>query len=137
PQIILGADYLVDLGPNAGSHGGELVFCGSPAELGKDGARSQTARFLANGARNNLALPAEIHQSEKPERSKQSDTSHKFPAITICGAREHNLKRIDATIPLHRFVCVTGVSGSGKSTLIHGVLYEAFSRKSAASERDV
>ena len=112
-DTMLSADYLVDIGPGAGRHGGEVVFAGTPAET-KTG-HSITCDYL-NG----------IRQIEVPKtRRKPLDGDF----LTIKGAKGHNLKNVDLKLPLGVMVCVTGVSGSGKSTLINETLSPILSQK--------
>jgi excinuclease ABC subunit A len=110
-DIMLAADYLIDMGPAAGYHGGKIVSEGSPAEvLASD---SITARYLNN--RDRIEIPA---QRRKGNGKK----------ISLKGATGNNLKKVNVSIPLGTFTCVTGVSGSGKSTLINETLYPILSR---------
>ena len=112
-ETMLSADYLVDIGPGAGRHGGEVVFAGTPAET-KNG-HSITCDYL-NGHR----------QIEVPKtRRKPLDGDY----LIIKGAKGHNLKNVDLKLPLGVMVCVTGVSGSGKSTLINETLSPILSQK--------
>ena len=112
-ETMLNADYLVDIGPGAGRHGGEVVFAGTPAEV-KDG-HSITCDYL-NGLR----------QIEVPKTRRKPFTGN---VLKINGAKGHNLKNIDLELPLGVMVCVTGVSGSGKSTLINETLSPILSQK--------
>ena len=112
-DTMLNADYLVDIGPGAGRHGGEVVFAGTPDKV-KDG-HSITCDYL-NG----------IRQIEVPKARRKPMEGD---ILTIKGAKGHNLKNVDLKLPLGVMVCVTGVSGSGKSTLINETLSPILSQK--------
>ncbi|GAB4377425.1 MAG: excinuclease ABC subunit UvrA [Calditrichia bacterium] len=111
-ETIEHADYVVDLGPGAGNHGGEVVAVGTPEEI-ESNPNSLTGQYLSY--KQYIPLPAK-------RRSGRSKT------LTLIGARGNNLKNITVRFPLKKFICVTGVSGSGKSTLINETLYPILSR---------
>ena len=113
-ETIREADWLVDIGPEAGEHGGEVVYSGPSANIVK-AQRSITGDYIAR--RRTIEVP-------KNRRSINSEQM-----LHIIGAREHNLKNIDVSIPLGVFTCITGVSGSGKSTLINSILYPVLADK--------
>ena len=111
-EVIKAADYIIDIGPMAGSNGGNLVYQGEPSKLLKL-EDSLTGQYLSK------------------TRTVDIDRKAKEPRyfIEVKGAKENNLKNIDIKFPLYSFTCVTGVSGSGKSTLIRDILYPAISRE--------
>ncbi len=112
-ETMLEADYLVDIGPGAGIHGGEIVAAGTPEEVMKN-PKSITGAYLAR--RKKIAVP-------KSRRAGNGEF------LEVIGAYEHNLKNIDVKIPLGCFVCVSGVSGSGKSSLVNGIINPVLTRE--------
>ena len=106
------ADYIIDIGPGAGIHGGEVVAVGTPEEVAKN-TNSITADYLSG--RREIAIP----KNRRPGNGGY---------ISIIGARENNLKNVNVDIPLGTFTAVTGVSGSGKSSLINSILYRTLAR---------
>ncbi len=111
-DTMLAADYLVDIGPGAGEHGGEVVAAGTPKEVMKN-PNSITGAYLSG--RKFIPIP----------KARRMPTGW----LTVKGAAENNLKKIDVDIPLGVFACVTGVSGSGKSSLVNEIVYKTLAKK--------
>ncbi len=112
-ETIFAADYVVDIGPAAGVHGGNVVFSGTVDKLLKC-KNSITGQYLSG-------------KKKIPVPKKRREGNGKF--LTVRGAEENNLKNIDVEIPLGEFVCVTGVSGSGKSSLVNGIIHKYLANK--------
>ena len=113
-DAIRSADYVVDIGPGAGKHGGEIVVCGPPAKILKSN-KSLTAKFLSG--------------KERIEIPKMRTPFDKDRVMKVVGATGNNLKNVTAEVPVGLLTCVTGVSGSGKSTLVNGTLYPAVAQQ--------
>ena len=120
PEIIRSSEYLIDLGPRAGEHGGEVMFAGPMDEFFKS-QTSLTARYLRG--EKEIALP-------KKRREAKS-------YLLIKDAHKHNLRHLDVRLPLGVFTCITGVSGSGKSTLVHDVLYQGWAGEASEGFGDI
>jgi excinuclease ABC subunit A len=117
PQTIKSSDWIIDVGPAAGKHGGKIIFEGTPAQLLK--SNTLTGDYLSG--RKKVDVPKNNQsKNDQPKAEKY---------LTIKGAQEHNLKNVDVKIPLGKFVSITGVSGSGKSSLMNDILARALLKR--------
>ncbi len=119
-DTIIAADYVVDIGPGAGIHGGNVVFAGSPKDILRD-EKSLTGKYISGKMKIDV-----------PEKRRKA-----IGFIKVLGAKEHNLKNIDVSIPAGCMTSITGVSGSGKSTLIYDILYNGLTNKLNSSKNIV
>ncbi len=119
-QTIRASDFVIDVGPGAGKHGGRIIFKGTPKQLLK--SKTLTGEYLSGRKKVNTCL--------------KCATSGSTQYLVIKGAQEHNLKNIDIKIPLGKFVCITGVSGSGKSSLMNDILARALLKKFYSAKKE-
>ena len=137
-EVIKSADWVIDLGPEAGDEGGAIVGVGTPEQIAKV-ANSHTGRFLRATVGEIRSKPARrfdlLYSDDEVELARAAETAPRFRisgsngTIGIHGAREHNLKNIDVKIPRDRLVVITGLSGSGKSTLAFDILFAEGQRR--------
>ncbi|MFC1517955.1 excinuclease ABC subunit UvrA [Candidatus Margulisiibacteriota bacterium] len=121
-ETIRMADHVVDIGPGAGMHGGEIVESGTLEKILKN-PRSITGKYLSGKKK------IEVPKTRRSSKDILVKNKREKALIRVIGASEHNLKNIDVSFPLGQFICITGVSGSGKSTLINDILHKAIAKE--------
>lgn len=132
PEVMLAADYIVDMGPSGGEEGGRIVYEGTPKGLLKI-PYSLTARYLADPALMDNAAGKNAKPAKSKGNGRKKTANELEDAIEIRGARGNNLKNLTVQFPVNQLVCVSGVSGSGKSTLIKQTLFAAYEHSQSRS----
>jgi excinuclease ABC subunit A len=120
-EVIESADYVIDLGPEAGENGGKIVAEGTPEQLATE-TLSHTGRFLREKRESQFSQPSSVRVAETPARAS-------VPEITVHGGRHHNLKNLSLSLPQEKLIVITGLSGSGKSTLAFDILFAEGQRR--------
>jgi excinuclease ABC subunit A len=121
PQTMLASDWIIDIGPGAGKHGGRVMFQGTPKQILKSDCL--TGKYLSG------RLKVDFESKKSKDSASAKDSAERQKYLKIVGAEENNLKNIDVSFPLSKFICVTGVSGSGKSSLVSDILAKALLKK--------
>ena len=135
-DTIMASDWIVDFGPRAGQHGGEIMFSGPLNNLLLKGKETSSCKQL--GSAQKSLTGKYLRGEEKIEMPKEKRGVHtSMPKLKIIGATENNLKNVSVDIPLGRLVCLTGVSGSGKSTLMNNIIYKYVTGKLNRFKRDI
>ena len=124
-DMMKSSDEIVDFGPGAGEHGGEIIFQGTPAQIIRSRS-SLTGKYLSGKKKIRIDNTQFSVLSSHNNTDEQSTINNE---LILKGASEHNLKNIDVTFPLAKFICITGVSGSGKSTLLHDILFKTIAQE--------
>ncbi len=124
-SIISAADYIIEIGPKPGLLGGEIVFKGNYKQIIKS-KRSITGSYLSGDRKINNPINRRSINFSNSAKSKKLTNKNISPSLIISNANKHNISKLNLSIPLNRFVCISGVSGSGKSTLLNNVIYQGF-----------